>query len=154
MAQYNYVPGSLNRLRANVTFSVHPELQIIANYLTAAGISMSLDGEATTMLPAMMSLIASPAPYMRATVTIPLIRSIPMATTFKSTLENDTLLGLMSIFPDTDQLQSFVINNTALESVRELAMAGQDAAMVVTCVGYYMTNQSYYDGHVNTATAA
>jgi hypothetical protein len=53
----------------------------------------------------------------------------------------------MVIYPDTDQLQSFGIFNTALESVRELAMAGREAAMVVTLVGYYITNQDYYDGH-------
>jgi prepilin-type processing-associated H-X9-DG protein len=151
MAQPYIIPGQLNRLRANVTFSQHPELQIISNYLTEAGISMTLEGEATNLLPAMMSLIASPAPYMRSTVTIALIRSIPMATTFKNLLETDTVLGQMSIFPDTDQLQSFLIWNAALESVRELAMAGREASMVVTCVGYYMTNTAYYDGHVASA---
>jgi hypothetical protein len=50
----------------------------------------------------------------------------------------------MTIYPDTDVLTPFIINNVALESVREMAMAGMEAAMVVTTRGYYNVNTGFF----------
>ena len=145
MPQYaQTVPGIINRLRASVAFQSFPKLHVVSNYITTEGIRIGLEGNATDLLPAMMSLIASPAPYLACTVTIPLIRSIPLAQTYKTQLETNTMLGLMQIFPDTEYLTSFLVNNTALETVREMSFAGTEAAMVVTLRGYYQTNTSQY----------
>jgi hypothetical protein len=142
----NVIPHIINRLRASVVFADKPSLQIISNYITTEGIRIALEGRATDLIPAMMSLIASPAPYLGCTVTVPIIRSIPLAETYKATfLEQDTLLGLMTIYPDVDTISAFVVNNTALETVRDMTFAGTDAALVVTLRGYYQVNQSYYN---------
>jgi hypothetical protein len=50
----------------------------------------------------------------------------------------------MLIVPDTAEIQLFQINNVALETVREMAFSGMEAAMVVTLVGYYQVNTAYY----------
>jgi len=137
-------PGVLNRLRASVTYSSFPQLNVTSGFLTTEGIRLALEGNATDLLPAMVSLVSSPAPYLAASVTMSIVRSSSLAQLYKLQIEDDTLMGLVTIFPDTDVLNPFVLNNVALESVREMAMAGLEAAMVVTARGYYNVNTGFF----------
>jgi hypothetical protein len=137
-------PGVLNRLRASVTFASFPELNVTSGFLTTEGIRLALEGNATDLLPAMVSLVSSPAPYLSASLTMSIVRSSTLAGLFKSQVENTTLMGLVTVWPDTDALNPFILNNVALESVREMAFAGMEAAMVVTARGYYNVNTGYF----------
>jgi hypothetical protein len=137
-------PGVLNRLRASVVYNDFPELNVTSGFLTTEGIRLALEGNAADLLPAMVSLVSSPAPYLSASVTLSIVRSSSLAQLYKLQIEDTTLLGLMTIYPDTDVLTPFIINNVALESVREMAMAGMEAAMVVTCRGYYNVNTGFF----------
>jgi hypothetical protein len=73
-----------------------------------------------------------------------IVRSATLAAIYKLQFEDTTLVGLVSIFPDTDVLNPFIINNVALESIREMAFAGMEAAMVVTARGYYNVNTGFF----------
>jgi hypothetical protein len=137
-------PGVLNRLRASIVYANFPHLNVTSNFLTTEGIRLALEGNATDLLPAMVSLVSSPAPYMAASLTMSIVRSSTLAALYKQQIENVTLMGLVSIFPDTDVLNPFIINNVALESVREMAFAGMEAAMVVTARGYYNVNTGFF----------
>jgi len=137
-------PGVLNRLRASVTFQNFPELNVTAGFLTTEGIRLALEGNATDLLPAMVSLVSSPAPYLSASLTMSIVRSSSLAQLYKLQIENTTLVGLVTIFPDTDVLNPFILNNVALETVREMAFAGMEAAMVVTARGYYNVNTGFF----------
>jgi hypothetical protein len=137
-------PGVLNRLRASVTYNDFPSLNVTSGFLTTEGIRLALEGNATDLLPAMVSLVSSPAPYLSASLTMSLVRSSALAQLYKLQIEDTTLMGLVTIWPDTDVLQPFILNNVALESVREMAMAGMEAAMVVTARGYYNVNTGFF----------
>ena len=137
-------PGVLNRLRASVTYSSYPSLNVTSGFLTTEGIRLALEGNATDLLPAMVSLVSSPAPYMAASLTMSIVRSSSLAQLYKIQIEDTTLMGLVTIWPDTDVLNPFVLNNVALESVREMAFAGMEAAIVVTARGYYNVNTGFF----------
>jgi hypothetical protein len=137
-------PGVLNRLRASVVFNDFPELNVTSNFLTTEGIRMALEGNATDLLPAMVSLVSSPAPYLACSITVSIVRSASLAAVYKLRFEDTTLVGLVAIYPDTDVLNPFIINNVGLESIREMAMAGMEAAMVVTMRGYYNINTGFF----------
>jgi hypothetical protein len=137
-------PGVLNRLRASVVFADFPELNVTSNFLTTEGIRLALEGNATDLLPAMVSLVSSPAPYMAASITMSIVRSASLANLYKLQFENTTLMGVATIWPDTDVIPVFTINNVALESIREMAFAGMEAAMVVTARGYYNVNTGFF----------
>ncbi len=137
-------PGVLNRLKASVVWKAFPELNVTSSFLTTEGIRLALEGNATDLLPAMVSLVSSPAPYLAASITMSIVRSSSLAALYKQQIENTTLMGLASIFPDTDVLNPFILNNVALESVREMAFAGMEAAMVVTARGYYNVNTGFF----------
>jgi hypothetical protein len=137
-------PGVLNRLRASVIYNDFPQLNVTSNFLTTEGIRLALEGNATDLLPAMVSLVSSPAPYLSASITMSIVRSASLASLYKLQFEDTTLMGLVSIFPDTDVINPFVINNVALESIREMAFAGMEAAIVVTARGYYNINTGFF----------
>jgi len=121
-------------------WSDFPELNVTSGFLTTEGIRLALEGNATDLLPAMVSLVSSPAPYLSASITMSIVRSSALANLYKVQFEDTTLMGVATIWPDTDVIPVFVINNVALESIREMAFAGMEAAMVVTCRGYYKVN--------------
>jgi hypothetical protein len=137
-------PGVLNRLRASVTYNTYPQLNVTSNFLTTEGIRLALEGNATDLLPAMVSLISSPAPYLAASITMSIVRSSTLAQIYKQQLEDTTLVGLVTIWPDTDVLNPFVVNNVAIESIREMAFAGMEAAIVVSARGYYNVNTGFF----------
>ena len=137
-------PGVLNRLRASVVWTDFPELNVTSNFLTTEGIRLALEGNATDLLPAMVSLVSSPAPYLSASITMSVVRSSALANLFKLQFEDTTLMGIATIWPDTDVIPVFTINNVALESIREMAFAGMEAAMVVTARGYYNVNTGFF----------
>jgi hypothetical protein len=137
-------PGVLNRLRASIVWSDFPQLNVTSNFLTTEGIRLALEGNATDLLPAMVSLVSSPAPYLAASLTMSIVRSSSLASLYKLQFEDTTLMGLATIFPDTDVINPFVINNVALESIREMAFAGMEAALVVTARGYYNVNTGFF----------
>jgi hypothetical protein len=123
--------GTVNRLRAYVSF---PDTQGALNVgpvnLTNEGIRLALEGNATDLLPCMVGLIASPAPYMAVSLTMSLIRSMPLARVYKERIERNTLVGHVTVFPDIVSdgngayLNSFDLYNVALESIREMALTG------------------------------
>jgi hypothetical protein len=137
-------PGVLNRLRASVVWSDFPELNVTSGLLTTEGIRLALEGNATDLLPAMVSLVSSPAPYLSASITMSVVRSSALANLFKLQFEDTTLMGIATIWPDTDVIPVFTIHNVALESMREMAFAGMEAAMVVTARGYYNVNTGFF----------
>jgi hypothetical protein len=137
-------PGVLNRLRASVVWSDFPELNVTSGFLTTEGIRLALEGNATDLLPAMVSLVSSPAPYLSASITMSVVRSSALANLFKLQFEDTTLMGIATIWPDTDVIPVFTIHNVALESMREMAFAGMEAAMVVTARGYYNVNTGFF----------
>jgi hypothetical protein len=137
-------PGVLNRLRASVVWSDFPELNVTSGFLTTEGIRLALEGNATDLLPAMVSLVSSPAPYLSASITMSVVRSSALANLYKLQFEDTTLMGIATIWPDTDVIPVFTIHNVALESMREMAFAGMEAALVVTARGYYNVNTGFF----------
>ncbi|MAF04429.1 MULTISPECIES: hypothetical protein [unclassified Herbaspirillum] len=137
--------GTLNRLRGSVVVTDVPELNVTASYLGKAGISLSLDGDATTFIPTMTGAVTSGEPYQMVTMTINLLKTQGLANLYKQRAENLSTLGDLVITPDASTLGTYPLTNCAIGSVRELSFAGEDAGYVVTIRGYYLINNSLWD---------
>lgn len=136
--------GLINRLFASVIWPAYPQLTVTASFLNKDGIRIAIDGEATRFLPAMVGAVPSPEPYQLVTITINLLKSQPLAALYKAQYESSTLLGSVTIYPDTTTLPPYTFVNTALESVRELNFSGEDAGWVVVARGTYYVNQQIW----------
>jgi hypothetical protein len=137
--------GQLNRIRASVVFSDHPELNVTSPYLGREGIRLALEGNATDYFGTMTGAVPSPAPYQIITLTISLLKSQPLSNVYKTTIENDTLIGLATVRPDSTALGIYTVNNSVLETVREMTYAGEDPSWVVTIKGYYLVNNFLFN---------
>jgi hypothetical protein len=139
--------GSLNRLVASVTWPAFPALNVTVSFLNREAIRLALDGEATAMLPALTGMVTSPNPYQGATLTIHLLKTQPLSNLYKQQYELNTLLGDCTVRPDVPVglgLQPYDLTNMALEGVRELSFAGEDAGWVIMCRGTYLINSSLW----------
>lgn len=137
--------GSLNRLRASVVWNDFPSLNVTSSYLGKDGVTLALDGNATTFINTMTGAVTSPEPYQMITLTLNLLKTQSLAGLYKAQQENDCLLGNGVVRPDSVALPAYDITNCAIESIRELKFSGEDAAFAVTIKGYYIINSVLYD---------
>jgi len=136
--------GTLNRLRGSVVVPSFSTLNVTSPYLGKAGIKLSLDGETTTMIPSMTGTVTSPEPYQMASVTIDLLKTNGLAALYKAQMENNSVIGNITVIPDTSALPTYQMINCAIESVRELDFAGENASFMVVIRGYYIVNNAMW----------
>jgi hypothetical protein len=137
--------GTLNRLRGSIVVPANTALNVTAPYLGKEGIRLGLDGDATVYLPAMAGAVTSPEPYMMATILVHLLKTQNLASIYKQQMETMTLIGDVTITPDTAALDPYNITNCAISSVAELNFSGDDAGWNVTLRGYYLINSALWD---------
>lgn len=139
--------GSLNRIKASVVWNDFADLNVTAPYLGAAGIRLGLDGGTTVFLPTMTGAVTSPEPYQMITLSMNLLKTQQLADLYKQRMEVDARIGNGVVYPDVQKggINSYQVINCAIESVRELNLAGTDASYEVSVRGYYLVNSSLFD---------
>jgi hypothetical protein len=141
----NVTQGTLNRLRGSVVIPSYSNLNVTAPYLGRGGISIAFEGETTTMIPTMTGTVQSPMPYQMITVTVSLLKTQSLAAQWEAQRQVLSLIGDITITTDTSTLPNYTFNNCAIDNVRELNFAGEDAGYVVTLKGYYQINSSLWN---------
>ena len=137
--------GTLSKVRASVTWSSNPSLNVTAPYLGKGGIRLTLQGESTLYLPTMTGAVTSQEPYMMIECVINLIKPQALANLYKQRMESNSLIGDGSIRPDATALGVYQVTNCAIKSVRELDFSGEHEGFAVTIGGYYLTNSSLFN---------
>lgn len=137
--------GTLNRLRATVQVPDFPALNITPSFLGREGISLSLEGEATTTIGTMTGTVQSPEPYQMIRLSVHLLKSQALAAQYKAQMEGSTLIGDIVVRPDAITLPAYQLKNCAIAAVRELDFSGRDAGYVVMITGYYTVNNGLWD---------
>jgi hypothetical protein len=136
--------GTLNRLRASVVWASNASLNVTAPYLGREGIRLALEGETTTFINTMTGAVTSPEPYQVVNLTINLLKTQGLASVYKAQMELTALIGDGTVYPDASTLPTYSLINCAIQSVRELSFAGEDAGWVVVVKGYYLINSSLW----------
>lgn len=136
--------GSLNKVRASVTWPSFTTLNVTAPYLGKAGIRLTLQGESTLYLPTMTGAVTSQEPYMMIEMVINLIKPQALANLYKQQMETNSLIGDGSVRPDATALGVYQLTNCAIKGVRELDFSGEHEGFAVTIGGYYLTNSSLF----------
>ena len=137
--------GTLNRLRGSVVIPAFPQLNATAAYLNTAAIGMALQGQTVVMIPTLTGTVTSPEPYMMAAVTVNLLKTQGLSDLYKTQWEADARIGDFTVTPDASTLSPFLFKNGAIENVRDMSFAGNDAGMVVVLSGYYLINNNLWD---------
>ena len=144
--------GNLNRIRASVQIgNPNSQLSVISDQLGREGIRLSFDDMATDLLATMSGMVSSPRPYQGCTLTMYIVKSMPIANLYKNQFLQSTLIGTVTVFPDTSDasnasavLDTFILNNMALENIAEMSFAGDAPTLQISMKGYYNVNQGFF----------
>ncbi len=137
--------GTLNRLRGSIVVNNVPALNITAPYLGKAGLSLALQGVATTFVETMVGAVTSPEPYQMCNITINVLKTNGIAAVWKSQMEATTVIGDIVITSDTSAYPSFTITNCAIESVGDLSFNGTTAEVQIVVKGTYIINNNLWN---------
>jgi hypothetical protein len=140
--------GTLNRLRASVTFVSLPGLNIPASYLGKEMIGMSFDGVITTPLETATGVVTSPEPYQRVTVSCHLVKSMALASLWQAQILVNSLVGDFVVRPDSDpsiSLGPFSISNGMVNTVSPLRFDGTDPNYSLILSGQYYVNSNLFN---------
>jgi hypothetical protein len=136
--------GSLNRLRASVTWPAFSNLNVTAPFLGKEGVRITFNGDAVKYLPTMTGAVTSPEPYQEISMIITLLKTQALANAYKNQLEQNALIGDGSVRPDSTALAIYQFINCAIQGVEQLDFSGESPVWAVKIGGYYATNQALY----------
>lgn len=148
MAGNPLVPlGTLNRIRASVTFPSYPQLNVTSSFLGKNGVSMRPKGKRTMQLEQMTGAVQSPEPYVPYDIEINLVRTTQLVGLWQLQEQLSTLIGDMTIRPDVSGngvLGLYDLANGAIDDIGELRFAGQDAGYILMITAYYEINSNLW----------
>ena len=148
MANPQVPQGTLNRLRASITLTSFPNLNITASYLGREGISLTFDGVVTTPIDSMTGIVPSPEPYQRITVSAHLLKSQALANAYKAQIELNSLLGDVTVRPDVaigTGIGAYQLSNCYINTVNALKFDGTDAGWIIMIGGIYLINSALWN---------
>lgn len=137
--------GSINRLRGTIQVPDFPLLNVTAPYLSKRGITLALEGNATDQLETMTGFVNSPAPYMKAAVTLYLVKTLFVATAYKEQMEVLSTIGPITVISDSTAFPNYDFDNVSIMSAGEQSLAGDQDSFVVTLAGIYYINSALFD---------
>ncbi|HAT7488676.1 hypothetical protein ACOY5P_03290 [Enterobacter asburiae] len=137
--------GVLNRVRASIKFSDHPELNVSASYLAKEGVELVFQGNMTDFLPAMTGAVQSPQPYMIMQAKVHLVRSQALGAQYKTQWETNTAIGDAKVYSDSSTFGDFEVLNTAITNVQDMSFAGGQPGVAITITGTYYINSEMWD---------
>lgn len=137
--------GVLNRVRASIKFSDHPELNVSASYLAKEGVELVFQGNMTDFLPAMTGAVQSPQPYMIMQAKVHLVRSQALGAQYKTQWETNTAIGDAKVFSDSSTFGDFEVFSTAITNVQDMSFAGGQPGVAITITGTYYINSEMWD---------
>lgn len=136
--------GSLNRLRASVTWGNFPNLNVTAPYLGKEGIKLTLEGESTKYFDTMTGSVTSPEPYLRINMIVNLLKTQALADLYKKQMESLSTIGDGTVRPDSTPLSPYQIINCSIQNVEQLDFSGESPLWAVRLGGYYLVNSSLF----------
>lgn len=137
--------GTLNRLRGTLIFPDHPELNVSAAYLGREGIRLAVEGDSTEMLPQMAGMVTSQNVYLKATISVALIKTQPLAALFKARMEFSSVLGGCTFRSDASNLPPYEFVNCAIENMEGIDASGSNAAFPLRIAGTYYINSDLWN---------
>jgi hypothetical protein len=145
MANPQVAQGTLNRVRGSIVYADNPSLNITAPYLDAAGISMAFDNNAGVLLPTLTGGVTSPEPYQMCTLTVHILKTQGLASTYKTQFETLVNVGDFQVITDAATLPNYSLSNGVLLGIQELGFNGSQAGFVFRLQGIYYVNASLFD---------
>lgn len=137
--------GTLNRLRASLVYASNPSLNVTAAYLAREAISVSFENDAGRLIGTLTGGVTSPEPYQMCTVTMHILKTQGLASTYKSQFEANTSVGDVTLIPDAATLPNYNLSNAVLMGVSEMTFDGGQPGFAVRLQAIYYVNSNLFN---------
>jgi len=138
--------GNLNLLAANITWADFGALNVTPSYTDKAGITLRQESPATQQHETMTGIVQSPQPYMTIALYIPLLKTQSLSAAYKTQMEENSILGDGTVFPDVSSgLSAYQLGNMAIRDVGEMNFGGSTPLWGVTLRGVYYINANAFN---------
>lgn len=137
--------GTVNRLRASISFKNFPDLNITPEFLGKEMITISPQGDVVHNIPAATGVVTSPEPYQVIEFSAHVLRTNGLGDRFKKQIEKLATLGDAVIRSDASGFSDYEVTNSSVKSVDPIKMNGEEAGWMIHFQGAYQINASLYD---------
>jgi hypothetical protein len=137
--------GTLNRVRASVVFPSFTALNITSSQMGRRFVSLTFDEDFVQQIQQGVGIINSPEPYVMATVTCDVLRTLPLAQAFISQLEQTAVLGTVYVHSDTRTFPKRTVYNASVLKADPGAYDGINGVLALTIRGVFYPNNTLWN---------
>jgi hypothetical protein len=136
--------GSLNKLKASLKFTSNPQLNVLPSYMSAAGLAVGFEGQATNYTEVYVGVVPSPNPFILVTIRFGVLKTQSLGPAWKSQLETSTIVGDFVVRPDVVGFPPFDFTNGFIQNPEEISMNGSDPTFRIMLKATYAINSSLF----------
>lgn len=137
--------GNLNRVRASVVFPSFTALNITSSQMGRRFVSLVYDEEFVQQIQQGIGIINSPEPYVLATITCDILRTLPLAQAFISQVEATAVLGTVKVHSDTSAFPVRTVHNASVLKADPGAYDGIAGVLALTIRGIFYPNNDLWN---------
>lgn len=136
--------GFLNRVKASMTVTDTPALNVSASYLAKEMISMRTTGPAADIIQTATGTVISGNVYQPIEIVCHVLRTQALGESWRQRFLSDVSLGEVVVTPDSTVMGDFTILNTALTNWQEMTINGTQASFILLLSGYWVINNDMW----------
>lgn len=144
MANPYITAGPLNRVRTHIVIPNMPTLNVTPENMGKSFASIEFEGDWTTQIETGTGVVNSPEPYVMATISCGLLRSSALAAAWLFQGLGTTIMGDVTIYPDTSVFPPIVLNSVAIRQLQPGRFDGTDPVVALTLRGTMNINQNLW----------
>ncbi|WP_455387443.1 hypothetical protein [Petrachloros mirabilis] len=137
--------GTLNRVRCSIIVPNYAGLNITSPYMGRNFATLSFDGDFTQLIGTATGAVTSPEPYVMATISVGILRTQALATSWRSQWETNGSIGPVSIHSDTAAFAAIDLDTVVIKHFDPNAFDGNDPVSHLTLSGVYYINSDLWN---------
>ena len=137
--------GNLNRVRASVVFPSYTALNITSSQMGRRFVSLTYDEDFVQQIQQGVGIINSPEPYVFATITCDILRTLPLAQAFITQVESTSVLGTVYVHSDTSSFPRRAVHNASVLKADPGAFDGVNGVLALTIRGIFYPNNDLWN---------
>jgi hypothetical protein len=136
--------GTLNRLLTQVTFGSYPALNIASYNMGKSFAVLNFNDPFTTQIDTGTGIVNSPEPYVKATISVGILRTQGLAAAWLKQVSSSSIIGSATGYPDTVAFPAITLTNCSILGLDPGAYDGNTPVMQLTITGLYLPNASLW----------
>ena len=137
--------GTLNRVRGSIIIASFPSLNITPAFMGKNFITVDFDEDYTDQIETATGVVNSPEPYIMATVTVGVLRTLPLALAWREQAKATSILGHISVHSDTTAFPVYHFRSVVIKKFDPGAYDGKDPVSRLTLRGVYDINNDLWN---------